>query len=408
MTADAVATSELVRVDTADVYVGGRLAARLRRGERTVEFSYTSEYLAQPGPPVATTLPLSATPVITPARSVPPYLAGLLPEGRRLTALRSALKTSADDDFSMLLAVGADPIGHAQVVIAGEPCPPLSDPGTSPDLSEVSFTELFAAATGADPDRGGIAGLQDKVSGRMLTVPIRSAGGPASILKFDPPEFPHLVRNEAFFLTMAAACGVPTASWQVVVDRDGRDGLLVERFDRIRDDHQVRALACEDGCQVSDRYPADKYSLDTEVLLAALSGPCAASMVAARMLVLHIAFAVLTGNGDLHAKNLSILRADGEWRVSPAYDLPSSAPYGDRTLALAISGSREAQVSRRRLLRLANAVGVSERAGVLLLDDLLRRALPFIDRLDELPFDRGRLHDLRRMMRQRHSLLAEA
>lgn len=397
---------ELVRVDNADVYVAGRLAARLQRRERTVEFHYVSEYLDEPGLPVATTLPISPDPVITPARSVPPYFAGLLPEGRRLTALRSALKTSADDDFSMLLAVGTDPIGHAQVVVAGEPCPPMGDPGTGVSIEDASFAELFATATGTDPDRGGIAGVQDKVSGRMLSLPVRTTGGSAFILKFDPPEFPHLVRNEAFFLEMAAACGLMTTGWKVVVDRDGRDGLLVERFDRVRIDGAVVALACEDGCQVSDRYPGDKYSLDTEALATALSWPCAARAVAASRLLQQVAFAILTGNGDLHAKNLSILRTSSEWRVSPAYDLPSSAPYGDRTLAVAIGGSREAQVSRARFVRLAAAVGVPERAAVRLLDDLLRRALPFIGRLDELPFDQRRVHDLRRLLRSRHALLS--
>ena len=399
-------TDELVRVDVADVYVAGRLAAQLRRNERTIEFRYTSEYLEGPGPPVATTLPVSSEPVVTPARSVPPYFAGLLPEGRRLTALRSALKTSADDDFSMLLAVGSDPIGHAQVVVGGEACPPFGDPGTGVPLNDASFTELFAAATGTNPDRGGIAGVQDKVSGRMISLPVRASNGSAHILKFDPPEFPHLVRNEGFFLTMAAACGLTTTAWKIVVDRDGRDGLLVERFDRVRAGDTVVALACEDGCQVSDRFPADKYSLDSEGLVTALSRPCVARSVAARTLAQQVAFAILTGNGDLHAKNLSILRRDHEWRVSPAYDVPSSAPYGDRTLAVAIDGRREAQVSRSRFIRFAAAVGLPERAATLLLDDLLRRSLPFIDRLDELPFDQRRIHDLRRLLRSRHALLA--
>ncbi|WP_414819923.1 HipA domain-containing protein [Serinicoccus sp. CNJ-927] len=35
-----------------------------------------------------------------------------------------------------------------------------------------------------------------------------------------------------------------------------------------------------------------------------------------------------TGNGDLHAKNLSVLQRDGEWRVAPVYDVPSTVPYG--------------------------------------------------------------------------------
>ena len=43
----------------------------------------------------------------------------LLPEGRRLGALRRAVKTSADDELSLLLAVGADAIGDVQVVPSG-------------------------------------------------------------------------------------------------------------------------------------------------------------------------------------------------------------------------------------------------------------------------------------------------
>lgn len=398
---------DLVHVDTADIFVGGRLAAHLHRHDGAVEFRYNSSYVNEGHPPVATTLPLSHTPVVTPARSVPPYFAGLLPEGRRLTALRSALKTSADDDFTMLLAVGSDPIGHAQVAVAGEPCPPLGDAGTGADLNDVSFVELFARATGSEPDRGGIAGVQDKVSGRMISVPLRIGSGAGYILKFDPPEFPHLVRNEAFFLEMARECGINTTAWRVVVDREGRDGLLVERFDRVRErDGSVTALACEDGCQVSGRYPADKYAVGTESMVAALSAPCAAPVVASRALIQQVVFAVLIGNGDLHAKNLSILRHGNEWRIAPAYDLPSSAPYGDRTLALAINDSREAQVSRARALRLAAAVGLPHHAAVKLLDELLEKARPFIDRLSELPFDAVRIRDLRRLMRQRHVLLA--
>lgn len=398
---------DLVRVDTADVFVGGRLAAHLHRRDGAVEFRYEAAYVDDGQLPVATTLPLSHTPVVTPARSVPPYFAGLLPEGRRLTALRAALKTSADDDFSMLLAVGSDPIGHAQVTVAGEPCPPLGDSATGANLDDVSFAELFARATGTEPDSVGIAGLQDKVSGRMISVPLRLGHGAGYILKFDPPEFPHLVRNEAFFLGMARACGIHTATWQLVVDRDGRDGLLVERFDRIRaPDGTISALACEDGCQVSGRFPADKYALGTESLVTALSTPCTAPAVAARLLVQRVMFAVLTGNGDLHAKNSSLLRRGHEWRVAPAYDLPSSSPYGDRTLALAINGSREAQVSRTRVMGLAAAVGLPGQAAATLLDELLQKTSPFIDRLSELPFDSSRIADLRRMMRQRRALLA--
>ncbi len=54
------------------------------------------------------------------AGALPPFFSGLLPAGRRLTALRSAVKTSADDELTLLLAVGADTIGDVQILPHGD------------------------------------------------------------------------------------------------------------------------------------------------------------------------------------------------------------------------------------------------------------------------------------------------
>lgn len=114
----------LTSVAQADVFKAGVLAATLTRSPGGVEFGYRSEYLAAGGPAVATTLPLTEQPVVTVAGAVPAFFAGLLPEGRRLSSLRRAVKTSADDELSLLLAVGSDAIGDVQVVPAGqEPTP---------------------------------------------------------------------------------------------------------------------------------------------------------------------------------------------------------------------------------------------------------------------------------------------
>lgn len=71
----------------------------------------------------------------------------------------------------------------------------------------------------------------------------------------------------------------------------------------------------------------------------ALADLCAARLVAVRDLFAQFCFAWLTGNGDLHAKNVSVVASpDGEWRISPAYDLPSTVPYGAYTTALRLQG----------------------------------------------------------------------
>jgi HipA-like protein len=68
-----------------------------------------------------------------------------------------------------------------------------------------------------------IAGVQDKVSGRMIALPVAHAGA-AWILKLDPPEFPHLVANEAFFLAAARSSGLDVAEAEIVRDRTGSLG----------------------------------------------------------------------------------------------------------------------------------------------------------------------------------------
>lgn len=400
------ALTELPRVGTADVYKQGRLAAVLTRRPAGVEFRYTDDYLDHPGPAVATTLPVSAEPILTPAGAVPPYFAGLLPEGRRMTALRRAVKTSADDDLSLLLAVGADAIGDVQVLPAGVSPYEVAPVIAVVDFRDVSFQELFARSVGSEPDRVGIPGIQDKVSARMVTVPV-SDGGTDHLLKLNPPELPALVENEAYFLAAARRSGLRTVEARLVTDVAGASGLLVRRFDRREDqDGRQVASAVEDGCQVLGRYPADKYAVTAEQVCAALCTHARAPLVAARDLLRQLAFAYLTGNGDAHAKNLAIMcERSGEWIVTPAFDLPSSYLYGDTTVALPVAGRGGSDVPRRAFVEFGAALRLPERAVAGTLDELCARADLWLPDLEQLPFPAGQLRKLRRTIDYRRRLL---
>ncbi len=235
------------RVDLAEVHAHGRVAATLRRRDGAVEFRYHPDYLDSGGRPVATTLPLTDEPVVTIGGALPPFFSGLLPEGRRLSALRAAVKTSADDELSLLLAVGDDPVGDVRVRPAGaDPTGPdasTSSLAANADWSDLDFVEL-AGSAGVDPSA--LAGVQDKVSGRMLTLPLVH-GGRFHLLKLDPPEYPHVVDNEAFFLRVARRLRQRVVEAEVVHDREGRPGLLVTRFDRVADGDRIRRLSVEDA-----------------------------------------------------------------------------------------------------------------------------------------------------------------
>ena len=182
-----------------------------------------------------------------------------------------------DDDLTLLLAVGLDPVGDVQIVPAGQrPTPAESLVCVDKAFDAGTFSEILEAAGVIDPVA--LAGVQDKASARMISVPVGQAG-----------------------------------AW-------------------------------------------------------------------------------LTGNGDVHAKNISILATPtGEWRVSPAYDLPSTLPYRDYTLALAMLGKQDG-LSRGTLLAFADAVGVPARAAARTLevvlaatetipDELAAGALPFASQI---------------------------
>lgn len=400
----------LRQVERAAVLKQGRRAATLERRTDAVVFTYEPEYITAEGPPVATTLPTSAQPVVTHAAgALPPFFSGLLPEGRRLSALRAAVKTSVDDELTLLLAVGGDTVGDVQVVPDGDDPEEIAPRVTAARWEEVRFADLFSASVGGASaiDRVALAGVQEKVSARMINVPVARASS-RFMLKLDSPDFPHLVANEAFFLEAARRSGLDVAEAEVVHDATGAAGLLVRRFDRVRGPSgDVAMFAQEDACQVLGRFPADKYRVTTEDVIRALADVCRARPVAALTLLKQVVFAYLSCNGDAHAKNFSVRRlSTGEWRVTPAYDLPTSYPYGDTTMALSVNGRQREDIGRGGFIALGTAVELRTRAVERVLDELCEAVDLWIDELPSLPFDARMLRKLRRAVEYRRERLS--
>ncbi|UXM92399.1 type II toxin-antitoxin system HipA family toxin [Paenarthrobacter sp. JL.01a] len=383
-------------VRKADVYKSGVLAGHLERTQRgSVVFGYVPEYAASP---VASTLPFAPDPVESPNGALPAFFAGLLPEGHRLTVLKDAVKTSLADELSLLLAVGADVPGDVQIVPAGQP--PL-EPESLADASrpeDLDFASLAEAV-----DLHGLPGVQSKASASMLTTPLALAGR-RYLLKLDPPLHRQLVVNEAAHLAGAKALKIPVAAHNVVRDRLGLHGLLVERFDRIQNDGgDVRRLPLEDAAQVMNLPPASKYAVSSEDVVMALAGLCKARPVAVRNLYLQFVFAWLTGNGDLHAKNVSVLgRPKGGRAVAPIYDIPCTLLYGDDTMALPVSG-RAKGLRARHWREFAAAIGLPQRAAAAANATALATASAI--KLEELPFTGSPLNGTLRELRFRRAEL---
>lgn len=368
------------------VYKNGRQAATLTRDGNQVTFRYLEPYLAGGGRPVATSLPLTPEPLTLPNGATPAFFSGLLPEGRRLAAIASRVKSSLDDDLLLLLELGQDLIGDVQVLPEG--VSPDSDPEQlilDLDDPDLDFQKLRNQVLGSRAS--GIPGFQDKVSSKMINLPAKQRDQDF-ILKLNPAEAPFAVENENYFLALAKTVGLESAKARLIHDPKGNSALLITRFDRVLESGKKSKLGAEDGTQVMNKYPLEKYEIDFVDLAGALIAKTSAKALAASKLFAQLSYSYLIGNGDAHAKNFSILQQPtGEWFISPAYDLLNTRYYNDREMALPLLGTKT-NWDRALFLELARKIGLPEKVAVNTLDnqltklaglpgELLDRALPF-------------------------------
>ncbi len=333
------------------VFVSGTLAATLTKTNGGTEFSYLPEYTGQP---VATTLPLDAPPLFLSGGALPPFFTGLLPESRRLSALKRHLKASTDDEFTLLLGVGAAPVGNIQISATKTPEP--TPPPVFSMGSEINFS--LALEQSHIPDPFAIAGVQDKASARTIAIPVGTTDTDA-ILKLSPPEYPQLVENEYTCIETIRPYSRhlrhELVQVELVHDVTGRAGLLVHRFDSFRGNR----IPVEDAAQILGIYPADKYHVSYEEIAVGMAKVSATPIVTLRSVALQVALAWLSGNGDLHAKNFSLYDKGTGFEPTPIYDIPATLVYGDNDLALPIGGKRTG-LSRKRFIAFGKDIGLPE------------------------------------------------
>lgn len=397
-------------VEWLEVYRDRERVGDLRRTKLGASFQYYGDYaqahVGDEHRAIANRMPVREAAYEVRGVNLHPFFAGLLPEGLRMKALVQSVKSSEDDLFTQLVVAGGETVGDIWLARPGEEVGSDSTPIEMGRNLELSFDQALKRSLdwklGGDPVA--ISGIQNKVSASMVSLPVRSTGGHKEfILKLPSPDHPRIVENEAFYMEVARSVGIETAESKLIRDDEGTPGLLVKRFDREprkgKDGSPVKKLHQEDACQLLDAYPADKYRLSMREMAQALE-LCSAPLVARLRLLQLVAFSYLIGNGDLHAKNVSVLRRDGLTSLTPAYDLLSTLPYGDDTLALKVEG-QDRRVKRKTLLAFGERVGVREAAVERMLNSLIKKVHPWIPRVDEIGFDAKKSEHMKRVMGQR-------
>ncbi|KAA8722228.1 type II toxin-antitoxin system HipA family toxin [Corynebacterium phocae] len=382
---------------SADVFVGASKAATLKlHPDGTTTFAYTPAALTSHGPQVAFSLPVTDAPVRTPGGALPAFFTNLLPEGGRLAALQRQAKASLDNELPLLLEVGGNTVGNISVLPTGQLTQDQLPDATVAQLKlgpELDFSQVPTAAGIVDP--AALPGVQDKASAYMLS----TRGAQSYILKVSPPNQPALVENEAACFQIAAGLGkaLPQAEAKVIHDKHGRSGLLVTRFDRSGDDR----LHAEDAAQLLNIPPALKYQPTMEEVAHAVAGVCTAPRPALAKIAYMTALAWLTGNGDMHAKNISVLSTDGKVDVAPLYDIPSTLAYGDNDLALSVGGATT-NLSGKRFLEFTREIGLPEKVGGTIMARCLKATDGAAERIIAATgYDPRRQRDLKRVLAKR-------
>lgn len=340
--------------------------------------------------------------------NLPPYFAGLLPEGLRLKAIVKNLKTSEDDLFSILAGAGSEPVGDLHFDL------PDSRTKKKREADLTSLTEFSALRKeilhSGESLNHPVSGVQNKISGSRLTLPLQGGAkikDKQFILKFDSSEMPDLVENESHSLRLARLCGIKVNDAKVIQDEIGEKALLVTRFDRQwrPEKNSFLRFHQEDACQFLDRYPADKYNVTMQEIAEGLQEFCESPQIEILKLLKLTAFSYLLGNGDLHGKNISLLQKSIS-EISPAYDLVCTYVYGDQQMALALDGKKESW-KRKLFVNFGERYGVPRVSTEKMLDQLVTKFTKNHSLIWNVPYLSLKKAGLQAMFKKRSAQLGE-
>lgn len=369
------------------VRIDGVLVGRLWiDADKRFCFQYATEWLANSRIPLSLALPLRPEPYLADASH--PFFTNLLPEERIRAAIARNLGISPNNDYGLLERLGGDCAGAVSLYPAT--IQPEIATGSYQALSE---DELAAIITDLPrrPLLAGESGIRLSLAGAQNKLPVRFDGnqfylchGTAASTHIIKPAIEGLDNsavNEAYCMALARSIGLDVPR-SFLFQAGEISFFVVERYDRIIADTSVVRLHQEDFCQALGILPQYKYEAEGGPSLAICCDLIRRISIRPgrdlQTLIDWVIYAVLAGNCDAHAKNISLLLLDDGPRLAPFYDLISTriyAHYGLTTrLAMKIGGEAEPTALRAQHWQLfAEEIGVKPKLILKRINDMAAR-----------------------------------
>ena len=323
---------------------------------------------------------------------LPPFFAGLMPEGALRRRLAATRKSDRDmDDFGILAAAGEDLPGAVTVLPANldnltAAARAYGVTGGSDNL-EISVPEQAAEGAAA------LSGVQDKLAlsnakdGKRYCMPVKGKLSDL-IAKLPVAGDDSQVMNEYACMTLAGLAGVNVAQcrpaamstmsdYPELVEALGANTrfLAVDRFDR----GPNSAVHMEDACQLLTLMPGQKYSGATQFvkLIRVLDRLSTRGIEDVRQFFIRQTVNTLIGNSDAHLKNFSVLYHNGiRPELSPAYDIVCvSALAGFRGFGTNVAiDNLQRQETLATYANIAKQAGISDRIAKVAVTQTVSRA----------------------------------
>lgn len=327
------------------------VAGRLDKAGDRIDFTYGRSYLARPDsiPVFTPELPLRTGRFTPLTGEVAGSIADAAPDawGRRVILNRmagaSALDTAELGLLTYLLNSGSDRTGALDFQAQPDHYEARGpEPAALDEL--VSSAERVEAGVPLSPDLDAALLHGSSIGGARPKASLRD-GDRNLIAKFSSAtdHYP-VVKGEFLAMELARRAGLNAAPVELT-SALGRDVLLVERFDRGRGETR-RAMVSALTVLGLDVWGARYASY--EDLAAQVRSRFTDSRSTLRELFSRLAFNILAGNTDDHARNHSAFWDGQSLTLTPAYDIcPSPRSGGEATQAMMISsdGFRMSQVA---------------------------------------------------------------
>ena len=309
-------------------------------------------------------------PLIRPTRpgSLPPLIESLLPEGWLAQVLddrdeRETLRSGRR--YMSNVAIVSDPAELAQIA------PDVLEGRLARHVEQGVFTGRYDGPTRRSLDDSFQANLArlfasrntPRLSGIQIKAPMCLRSDGDLVAAVDAP-FTHILKPagtngfedlpvvEWLCMALARAAGFATPEAALAPMPDGmRPALLVERFDIRRNGNDVRRYALEDFCSILELPAAGKYDGSIERMVRALRPLSTDPAADIEILYRRALFAWLIADGDMHLKNLALLKIAepdsdrfDEVRMAPVYDAVTTRVFpglDTDQMALTLNGRRD-------------------------------------------------------------------